>query len=329
MSSNRWVNPINNNLLQDLEKNVLPLGTLEFYAAGTSTAKAVYSDPEQTVSIGSVLTADAFGFIDDFHFESGEQYKAVAKDAEGVAQWTRDNLTAGGQSTEQIIQLATPTGTVSFFIGVSAPNGWLALDGATIGDGGTGADYEGGDYEPLYLHLWDQLADTEAAVSGGRGSTAEDDWMAGKTLTLPDERDNFLRGLPASGRRLGEFQDEQFKEHNHEASVTGGAHGHDSTSEKNLEGTFSARASSAGITNVLGRGHTGGIVSIDERAGDPQAHVTLDSGEDVVDIYEINATHDHSVASAGSGHSHDASIENAGGTETRPVNSAYLICVKL
>lgn len=90
--TSRWVNPINNNILRDLQDNVLASGSLEFYAAGTSTPLAVYSDPELTVNLGSILTADAYGLIEDFHLAAGTQYKMVAKDSLGATKWTRDDV---------------------------------------------------------------------------------------------------------------------------------------------------------------------------------------------------------------------------------------------
>lgn len=96
--TNRWANPINNNILRDLEGTVLASGSVAFYAAGTSTPLAVYSDPELTISLGSFINADAFGLLPDFHLASGTQYKMVSYDAVGGAggagaiKWTRDDV---------------------------------------------------------------------------------------------------------------------------------------------------------------------------------------------------------------------------------------------
>lgn len=100
MSTNRWVNPVGNNLLRDAEGNLLPGGTLEIYTAGTSTPLAVYSDKDQTASLGSVLTADAYGLIADFHVTGGTQFKAIAKDSDGATKWTRDYLFSADSSTD-------------------------------------------------------------------------------------------------------------------------------------------------------------------------------------------------------------------------------------
>lgn len=90
--SSRWGNPVNNNLLRDKQGNLLPGGTVEFYETNTSTAKEVFSDQDLTVSLGSVLTADAFGLLPDFHLAQGDKYTVVAKDSEAITLWTRDGV---------------------------------------------------------------------------------------------------------------------------------------------------------------------------------------------------------------------------------------------
>lgn len=90
--SSRIANPVNNRLLYDKEGVLLLGGTLEFYAAGTSTALEVYSDEELTVSAGSILTADSFGLLPDFHLASGTKYKLIAKDSTGSTEWTVDDV---------------------------------------------------------------------------------------------------------------------------------------------------------------------------------------------------------------------------------------------
>lgn len=62
----------------------------------------------------------------------------------------------------------------------------VKLDGRTIGSAASGANNASDDYEDVYTVLWDNLADSEAAVSSGRGASAAADFAADKTLTLPD-----------------------------------------------------------------------------------------------------------------------------------------------
>lgn len=106
MSSNRWNNPVNSNLLRDAQGNLLPSGSIAIYAAGTSTPLAVYSDINQSISLGSVLNCDAYGLIPDFHVAENTQFKVVAYDAQdgpsgtGAVKWTRDYIYTSDKSLD-------------------------------------------------------------------------------------------------------------------------------------------------------------------------------------------------------------------------------------
>lgn len=69
------------------------------------------------------------------------------------------------------------------------PTGWLWQDGRTIGNASSGATARANaDCQALFTALWSSTANTELAVSGGRGASAAADWAAGKTIALPDRR---------------------------------------------------------------------------------------------------------------------------------------------
>lgn len=89
-------------------------------------------------------------------------------------------------SSGKVTEFAFITGMVMNYMGSSAPSGWLLLNGDSIGDTGSGATHTGSSYLLLYTFLWDNLTDTNAPVSGGRGASALADWQADKTLTMPD-----------------------------------------------------------------------------------------------------------------------------------------------
>jgi microcystin-dependent protein len=75
--------------------------------------------------------------------------------------------------------------------GTTAPSGWVMLSGRTIGSATSGAtERANADTETLYTLLWTSLGEAQAPVSGGgRGvGTAHDDFIANKTLQLPDAR---------------------------------------------------------------------------------------------------------------------------------------------
>lgn len=86
------------------------------------------------------------------------------------------------------------TGTVIATILTTAPAGWLMFNGDTVGSASSGATRASADYKNLFLALWNSFANTEAAVSGGRGASASADWTANKTITLPDLRGRSIIG---------------------------------------------------------------------------------------------------------------------------------------
>lgn len=93
-----------------------------------------------------------------------------------------------------------PIGTVSPYSGTSAPTGWVLMNGLTIGDasslatGRANADCRG-----LFYHLWASYADAKAAVSGGRGASAQADFDANKTIGIPSMQGRTWVGLDDMG----------------------------------------------------------------------------------------------------------------------------------
>ena len=81
------------------------------------------------------------------------------------------------------------TGDTIMFFGTAAAAGWLLLQGGTIGNAASGGSARANaDTELLFEFLYANMADAEAPVSGGRGASAQADFDANKTITLPDFR---------------------------------------------------------------------------------------------------------------------------------------------
>lgn len=129
---------------------------------------------------------------------------------------------------------AAPTGTVAYFAGITAPAGWLALNGQSIGDVGSGADNEGDEYQALFVFLWENFEIPDINIAMGRGTSAIDDWNAGKAMSIMDDRGLVHRGFDGTGtvdpdRGAGDFgtyQADEIKEHTHNIpanSSSGGA----------------------------------------------------------------------------------------------------------
>ena len=93
-----------------------------------------------------------------------------------------------------------PTGSVFDYIGATEPSGYVFLSGLTIGNGSSGGTGRANaDTSALFTLLWDSMANTEAAVSSGRGASAAADFAANKTITLPDARGRTIAGKDNMG----------------------------------------------------------------------------------------------------------------------------------
>ena len=102
------------------------------------------------------------------------------------------------------------TGDVKTSLLSSAPLGWVAMNDGSIGNVGSGATNRANkDTFQLYKTIWDGVINTWAPVSTGRGATAQADFVAGKTLTLPRSLGRALAGAGTgaglSARVLGQF----------------------------------------------------------------------------------------------------------------------------
>lgn len=94
----------------------------------------------------------------------------------------------------------TRPGTIIMGFWAASPNGWLILNGGTIGDASSGGSELATSYAAnLYYYFWNNLSNSEAAVSSGRGASAIADFDAHKTITIPDMRQRFPLGKSASG----------------------------------------------------------------------------------------------------------------------------------
>lgn len=125
----------------------------------------------------------------------------------GSSTWTAQeigNLKSSSVGTSQLASAVSEklaqTGDIAFGIFTTAASGWVLMQGGTIGSASSGATVRANsDTESLFVHLWNNLANAQAAVSGGRGASGAADFAANKTITLPDMRQRFPLILSGSG----------------------------------------------------------------------------------------------------------------------------------
>lgn len=96
----------------------------------------------------------------------------------GSGTWTDTGATIGAANFT--------TGDLKPTLKTTADSGWIMCDDGTIGDVSSGAtNLASATTQSLYYLLWNNCANTEAAVSSGRGASAAADYSAHKTIALP------------------------------------------------------------------------------------------------------------------------------------------------
>lgn len=98
------------------------------------------------------------------------------------------DVTSAKTSRDNLSVAIVPVGAVMLWTSNTSPAEWEIMDGTTIGSAASSATLSSDDYQTLFEHLWNNFSDTDAPVSGGRGGTANGDWVANKSIGIPDMR---------------------------------------------------------------------------------------------------------------------------------------------
>jgi microcystin-dependent protein len=187
----------------DAQGKPLSGGKLYFFQAGTSTPQNSYQDVALSLVNANPITLDASGRVPAFYLADG-QIKIRLADQAGVTILAVDNLLvigpSSGAGSPPTVDATTilATGDVKARYGTGTLVGWVRLNGRTIGSATSGAtERANADTQALFEFLW--TVDANLAVSGGRGASANADWTANKTITLPDGRGRVLAALDDMG----------------------------------------------------------------------------------------------------------------------------------
>ncbi len=192
-------------LMQQFGTDNKPLngGLLYFYAAGTTTPQNAFQDSGLMIPWPNPLTLGSTGRIPQLFFADG-QIKVRLTNAAGVVQLAADNLLvvgpSGGGGGGGTVDPTTvlQTGDIKVRYGTGVHTGFVRQNGRTIGSATSGAtERANADAQPLFEYLW--TTDPYAVVSTGRGASANADWVANKTIQLPDARNRALAGLGDMG----------------------------------------------------------------------------------------------------------------------------------
>lgn len=284
---------------------------LYFYDSGTTTPQPVYSDSALSTPIAQPVLADARGMFQRIFLNSDPgSYRVKLLDADDVLVFDDDDIAVAQTATYEPPEtgatsesLLFRTGMLQPFYGTTAPSGWVRAAGRTIGSAASGAsERANADCEALFLHLW--AADSNLAVSGGRGATAAGDWAANKTIALPDVRDRAIIGLPAMGNSdAGLIADSIL------AAALGSTGGvstvtldltqipaHDHGGATGLAGAFDPKNGTYDRLMRVTGNNTAGGGTLDNSAIEPELST---SG-----VIQTAPNHTHTISSAGGGQAH-------------------------
>ena len=168
-----------------------PGALLYVFAAGTSTPYPVYEDADETTPHEHPVEADGNGRWPAIFIPYGT-YKEITTTAGGTTLFSVDDVPNPAPFTDDFEVDETAqlnTGDIWFSLKNSTRTGAVRLNGRTIGNAASGAtERANADTEALFTYIYDNLANGQAAVSGGRGASAAADYAANKTITLPSAR---------------------------------------------------------------------------------------------------------------------------------------------
>lgn len=213
--------------------HVMPGCKLYVYQAGTvSSPQNPYQDTALTSVAQNPLLCDNSGRLPQWFVADG-LIKLRLTDKNGVQVFIQDNLLVVGPSSDgggggggQVDPTTiASTGQIKQQYGTGTLDGWVRLNGRTIGSATSGAtERANSDTQGLFEYLWG--ADANLTVSGGRGVSANADWAANKSITLPDARGRVLASLDTMGNSAaGRLTSTYFGT---DASVLGAANGNES-----------------------------------------------------------------------------------------------------
>jgi hypothetical protein len=188
----------------DLTGKVAPGCKLYVIQAGTpSTPQNPYQDSGLTILAPNPLLCDAAGRLPQWFVADGTIKVRLTK-SDGSQIFVGDGLlvvgasSGGGGGSPVDPTTIIATGDVKTRYGTGVLSGFVRGNGRTIGSATSGAtERANADAQALFEYLWG--ADANLIVSTGRGASANADWVANKTIALPDFRSHIMAGLADMG----------------------------------------------------------------------------------------------------------------------------------
>lgn len=166
-----------------------------FNADGSGTSVGLNVGAGKTFKLGGLLTTVAGAAITALlgAVTVAAGIFSIKDDTDNtkVLKFDLSGLTTGTTRTLSVPDLSgtlgmPQTGDTLLTFRTTASPGWIVHDDGTIGSATSGATTRANaDTEALYTLFWNNCADADAPVTGGRGASASADFAANKPIALP------------------------------------------------------------------------------------------------------------------------------------------------
>lgn len=196
---------LSSTVILDQNGKPMPNARVYFYDAGTNTPRTTYTTKAMVVANQWPVLTDGYGRIPVAWLGEGD-YSARATTPFGAQIFIEDDLPGGTPDPDPtpVVTVTIPTGFVMEALSIDIVDGWLPLNGRTIGNGASGASLRASDdVQALYTLCWNN--DATLDVVGGRGASALSDFVAGKAMAIPDWRGRSPIGADGMGNTLAKI----------------------------------------------------------------------------------------------------------------------------
>lgn len=271
-----------------------------FFDAGTSTPRTVYQDSDLGTAHADPVAADGNGRWPAVYLPYGD-YKYILKTSGGTTLISIDDIAndaptdpGAGVDADAIFQ----TGDTIITFKNGTRTGFVRCNGRTIGSATSGAtERANADCEDLFLYVWNNFANGQAAVSGGRGATAAADWAANKTIAMPDGRAAGLIGFDDMGNSAASLLGSA-PVVSGSGILSGSILG--ANTHTILEAQVPAHVHTVSITSAAGSAHTHGLGTVATAGNGAHTHTATTEAENTaINVGYLNPASKSATAAAG------------------------------
>lgn len=295
-----------------------------FYEGGTTTPLVVFADSGEAQAHPHPVVADSRGRWPDVFIPYTTSYDVQVTSRFNV-QLTFSVEIPNPDPIDLTVTIGAEekvsTGMIHAELINNVKSGYVRLNGLTMGNAASAAtERANADTEALFTYLWNNLGNTIAAVSSGRGASAAADYAANKTVVLPDMRGHTLVGLDTMGNsEAGTFTGIAFTlGGNATPGSTIGANSINLSTAQMAAHTHTGTTASNGAHTHTGTTATDGAHSHTTGAdlsADFNNNVVLGgtASDSTVSISSTGSTHSHAFTTGSSGaHTHTFTTDSTG-----------------